>query len=900
MRARLTLCAALLASTALWLASSPFARAGQVPKVQTLDNGLKVVLLEDHASPLVAATVWIHVGGKDETDQVAGFSHFLEHLIPQGTKNRIPRQQQLEIFQAGGIASIQADHDRTFFFFLVPKEAQDRALEGLFQQVSEADLSDAAVERIRPSLTRELKEAYDDPTQVLFLEQMRAAFPGEPYRVPFYGSFQSLSNLEHTTADAFYGNFYVANNMVVAVGGDIDPGRTLDKIRGLFGTLKPSKALPPKPKFEPGFKGPRQVVKNLGNLPPSVSLIFPTPGYRHPDRFPLAVLARLLERSGAAPLLREAGASGRLTASTGFHLLEERGLLTFTCFATSQRAVMGAAEAMAGVLEKIRKEGFPEAEVRRIVRAMRLESTLRRSTVGALTQELAEATLFGDVRQAWSAEASLEKVTAADVTRVATATFVGDNAATLIVLPADEQKPDPEALGRLAERVSSLGPGKGKATPPDFAASVTASEKSSLPPRMARKPPAAASRTTLPNRLTVVLKPTPGSGISAVSLQVRAGFAFDPAGRDGLAQMVATFLPLGSESLSAQEFRERAAALGSAYGVSLSVETAEVGLTVFPEDLTAALDLVAASVRAPAFQEAELDAVRERLGRYREKLAQSPGETARELVRQKIYRNHPYARPSPGPQAALRSLTRDDLVAFHRTYYRPDRAVLSVVGDFNRAEVLSRIGSAFGAWTAPPGEKAPLELPELGSPDPLAGEYSRIVEAFPSELILAFPGVSLKDPQFPVLRALGTILSARGLLDLVLDQPLAISIRAGLDGLSRGGIMTVEASAPRSEISRITYELMLRARALGLKEVSPETLRNVRAVERGRLLREKEMLYSQASNLGFYELVGPGFGIYDEGKTLPAELTPAALREAAALYLDASRLVRVTAGPAPR
>src|SRR5262245_1764734 len=90
--------------------------AAQSPKVQTLENGLKVVLLEDHSSPMTAAAVWVHVGGKDEGEQAAGFSHFLEHLIPQGTKGRPPRAQQLDIFQAGGIASVQADYDRTFFF----------------------------------------------------------------------------------------------------------------------------------------------------------------------------------------------------------------------------------------------------------------------------------------------------------------------------------------------------------------------------------------------------------------------------------------------------------------------------------------------------------------------------------------------------------------------------------------------------------------------------------------------------------------------------------------------------------------------------------------------------------------------------------------------------------------
>jgi len=876
--------------------------AAQTPRVEMLENGLKVVLVEDHASPLVTAAVWIHVGGKNESEQVAGFAHYLEHLIPQGTKNRAPHQQQLEVFQAGGIASVQADYDRTFFFFLVPKEAQDRALEGLLQLVSQATLSAAAIEKVRPAITRELREVYDDPAQVLFLEQMRAAFPGQPYRFPFYGSFQSLSLFEHTTAEAFYRNFYVANNMVVAVGGDINPGATLEKVRKLFGALKPSKALPPKAKFEPGFKGSRQVVKNLRNLQPSISLLFPTPGYRHPDRYALAALARLLESAAATQILKPAGDSHTLafSAASGFRLLEERGMLAFTCYPISPQAIPGTVQAMTNLLEKVRSEGFPEAELRRVVQAMRLEAAVRRSTIGSLTQEVAEGVLYGDARYGWNVESNLEKINSEEIRRVASTYLVGDDATNLIILSKEEKKPGTEVLDQMAATVASLGPGKGKAVPPDFAATEYAGDKPPLTARAEPRPSPAASRSTLANGLTVILKPAPGEGIVAVSLQIRAGFAFDPGGKEGVAQMVAASLPLGTDAISAEAFRGRAADLGSSFGVSLAVETLETGLTVFPGNLKAALELVASAVRAPTLAEADLPGVRDRLARYRDALSRSPRDTAQVLAREKIFRNHPYARPSMGSDATLAAISREDLLAFHRSYYRPGRAVLTVVGDFRREAAMAEVEAAFGRWSAPAGDKPPVELQDVGTPDPLSGDYSRVVDASPSELVLAYPGLPLKDPLFPMLRALGTIISARGFVDLVLEQPVALSITSNLDGLSRGGMMALEASATRSATSKVAYELMLRARTLGLKQVAPETIRDVKAVELGRLLREKEILYSQASNLGYYELLGPGFGMYDEGKTLPAELTATAIQEAATRFLDSSRLVRVTAGYSPR
>jgi hypothetical protein len=167
-------------------------------------------------------------------------------------------------------------------------------------------------------------------------------------------------------------------------------------------------------------------------------------------------------------------------------------------------------------------------------------------------------------------------------------------------------------------------------------------------------------------------------------------------------------------------------------------------------------------------------------------------------------------------------------------------------------------------------------------------------------VILGFPAVPLRDPDFPLVRALGCLLSARGTLDLSLREPRAYSITAVPEGLSRGGILYIEGKTPVAEASRVAYELLLQARAFGVKEVTEATVQDLVAIERGRLLREKEGLYALASNLGFYELFGAGFSSYDEGRTLPLDLTPKLLKEGAARYLDATRLVRVTTGPAIR
>src|SRR4030095_13825930 len=217
---------------------------------------------------------------------------------------------------------------------------------------------------------------------------------------------------------------------------------------------------------------------------------------------------------------------------------------------------------------------------------------------------------------------------------------------TLIILPKEEKKPGQEALNELAQRVAALGPGKGKAVAPTYGAAVYGSDRSPPGSRPERRASSPASRSQLANGMTVVIKPERGRGLVGISLQVRAGFAFDPPGKEGLAQMVAAFLPQGGPQLPADAIQGGVAALGSSFGLTTSVETAEAGLTVFPDDLAAALDLLAAVMRSPSFPASELSLLRDRIERHGARLDISPAETAREVARQKIYRDHPYSRSS--------------------------------------------------------------------------------------------------------------------------------------------------------------------------------------------------------------------------------------------------------------
>src|SRR6266850_2706696 len=232
---RLFLMLAVASATAL-----PVGAAPGFPETRVLPNGLRAVLLEDHALPIVSVSLWVGAGSRTEIESSAGYSHFLEHLIQRGTDVSGPFEYTRQAQRWGGALSVRSNYDRTYITIAGVPAALDGMIDAAAGMAFRAALKDSEVDQELGTFTQEIRTYYDRPSSVAFLETMRAAFPEHPYRWPMLGNFHTVGTLRGEALQAFYRNLYVPNNMALAIVGDFDPKTTVARVESAFGAASKS------------------------------------------------------------------------------------------------------------------------------------------------------------------------------------------------------------------------------------------------------------------------------------------------------------------------------------------------------------------------------------------------------------------------------------------------------------------------------------------------------------------------------------------------------------------------------------------------------------------------------------------------------------------------------------
>lgn len=298
------------ACVALGLVGPAFAK--ELVSDFTLDNGLEVVVIEDHRAPVVVQMLWYRAGAADETPGVSGIAHFLEHLLFKATDNMEAGEFSRVVAENGGSDNAFTSQDYTAYFQRV---AADRL--GLMMQM-EADrmrnlrLSEDDIATERDVILEERAQRTDSEPSALFREQLNAAaFLNHPYGTPVIGWRHEVVNLSREDALAYYQRFYAPNNAVLVVAGDVTPEEVRALAQTHYGPLEPTVDLAERSRL---VEPPQLAERRLRYEDPRVSQPFLMRRYQAPERDPgaqenaaaLVYLAEILGGSGATSVLGRA------------------------------------------------------------------------------------------------------------------------------------------------------------------------------------------------------------------------------------------------------------------------------------------------------------------------------------------------------------------------------------------------------------------------------------------------------------------------------------------------------------------------------------------------------------------------------------------------------------------
>jgi zinc protease len=406
----------------------------------TLDNGLRVLLLEDHRSPVAAFQVWYRVGSRNEVRGRTGLAHFLEHMMFKGTPAYGPRQFSRMVEQNGGRDNAFTSQDATAYYVNI---AADRLplvidLEADRMQQLLLDPGDIALER-QVVLEERRTRTDDDPGGFLSEEVSALAFRAHPYAQPILGWAEDVERITPEAMRAFYRIYYVPNNAMVVAVGDFRAADVLERIKQRFGGIPRGPDPPPVLAVEPTQKGERRVVVRRQAELPIVYLAYHVPGGRAEDAVALDVLSTVLSGGRASRLYRALVSEGQIALEAGgdysFFMLDP---YLFWLWATPLPGQTPEAveAALLAQLERLKTDPVSDEELRRAKNQIEAGLVFAQDSVSRRADQLARFELLGGYALEAKALDRVRGVTAADLARVARRYFAAEGKSAGVLLPA--------------------------------------------------------------------------------------------------------------------------------------------------------------------------------------------------------------------------------------------------------------------------------------------------------------------------------------------------------------------------------------------------------------------------------------------------------------------------------
>lgn len=721
-----------------------------------LDNGLTVLTKEVHTAPVVSVQVWYKVGSRNEVKGQNGISHQLEHLMFKGTTDR-PVQFGRLFSALGSQFNAFTSYDETAYFGTVQRDKLEALLTLEADRMENSLVGSEQLTSEKRVVISELQGYENSPGYRLDRAVMRDAFPSRAYGLPVGGTKADVQKFTVEQVRNYYQTYYSPENATLVITGDFATEPALKFVKETYGKL-PKRAKTAVAKNSAQVTTPTSVAKKAAIVlkePGSAALlqaVYPLIDINHPDVPAIDVMDAILTGGRSSRLYQALVESGLASSvSGGAAELIEPGWYEIDATAAPGKELAKIAQVLQESLAKLQQQPVTTEELNRAKTQLQASYILGNQDITSQATQLGyNQTVAGDYRYIERYLAAIAKVTPDQVQEVAK-TYLNPSKQTIGFFEPTQPDGKPGTSNAGSSRtVENFSPGKpvdpaelAKYLPP--ATSATDLGKQSLPEEF-----------TLNNGLRVLLLRDRNLPTINLSGQVNAGSEFDGNQKAGLANLTANNLMNGTQTKNAldlaKSLEDRGADLNfgaSREGVSISGQGLSANLPILIQTLADVLE----NATFPADQ---LQLSRQRALTSLKVQLDDPRGLGRQLFQQAIYpENHPFH--SFPTAESLKSITRDDLLGFYQTHYRPDSTTIALVGDFDPVQVKALLNQQFGKWQAT-GKPPVLKIASV----PLPPTLTRLNKVIPGKTeavtYIGYNGISRKDPRFYAALVLNQIL----------------------------------------------------------------------------------------------------------------------------------------------
>jgi predicted Zn-dependent peptidase len=410
-----------------------------------LDNGLHVILHEDHSTPIVSVSVMYHVGSKNEQPDRTGFAHFFEHLMFEGTEN-IPRGEYSRyVEKSGGTLNANTSADRTYYYEILPSNQLEMGLWLESERMLHAKVDSVGIATQKQVVIEEKKQNYDNrPYGSILIEVMKRAFKEHPYRWTTIGDPEHIRAAKDEEFQQFYDQFYVPNNAVLVVAGDIEPEKTRQLVQKYFGDIPSGKVEIYRPDIvEPPLGGEVRDTVYDNIQVPLVLHAYRTPAMGTEDYYALEMLSTLLADGQSSRLYKSLVDQQQIAMQVSSFPLPFRDPSVSITLALPNmgKDIKELEQAMIAEIEKVKNDLIDEKEFQKLKNKFENDIISSKTRIAGIANDLARYyTYFGDAGMINTELDKYMSVTREDIKRVANKYYTKDNRVVLYYLPESQKK----------------------------------------------------------------------------------------------------------------------------------------------------------------------------------------------------------------------------------------------------------------------------------------------------------------------------------------------------------------------------------------------------------------------------------------------------------------------------
>ncbi len=827
--------------------------------VFTLKDGHKVVIKEVHANPIVTVDTWVATGSADETREINGVSHFLEHLMFKGTKNHKNGEIEKILESKGARFNAGTSKDFTHYYVTIASDYVDTAIKLHAEMMQYPVIPVEDMESERKVVQEEIRRANDSPQRILMMNLFRLLFKEHPYKMDTLGPHEVIETISREKVMEYFKQRYVPENLVTVIVGDVDTDRVLSLVKENF-QYNPANpvSINTRPN-EPAPKEPR-IKEQRGDYKSGYLLMGfnGVPMTSIKENYALDLAASILGGSRSSRLFQDIKEKRGIVSdiSAGHYSLKDESIFLISADFEPEK-YQAVKTAIIEEVEKIRNGSVTEKELERAKTLAKRSFIYGNESVENIAGSLGHSMVtMGTIEHYKKHLQYIENVSLKDIRNVARKYLAPSTPALSVLLPEELE------VNNITSNKETI--------------------KNS-------------TRSELANGMVLITSKNTSNDIISMSVFLKGGKYLEP--MPGTASLLAKTLLYGTKNRSYTELIEELEDSGISISPGVSADYFSIGLKSTKNDFDKAFEILADVMQNPAFENKYIEKNKDNILTGIKKSRDNPFNVAIEEFITCLYKDHPYGHTGAVVEKSIPELSRNDVVSYWNRVFIPENTVVSVAGDVEHEEIARKLQAAF-----PKTGKTALNINKSGEFTPL--EKNEIIktnyDSSAAWMLMGWPvGNVENDREVAAFRVINSYLSG-GLssrLHLVFREKQGLSYSVGSSyspKIDRGHFALYIGTEPKN-VELVKKKFREEINRLKTKPFSDKELADVKSKIIGNYALSQETNQSKANLLGRIEVIDKDFGFNYDFPDLINKVTAEDVISTANKYFNNPYVLSVTA-----